>query len=229
MAGNVVDPALDLLLGGACVGCARPGPPLCSVCAGSLEQLPHQVWPRPCPTDLPPTFAVAEYGDAARAALVAHKEHGVQSLARPLGRALALSVFAALARDLAAGGTGPVAMAPVPSRRQVTRARGYDPLLAMARAARAALRRAGISAHVTPVLRVVRPVVDQAGLDVAGRAANLAGAFAARPLRAGPYVVIVDDIVTTGATAVESSRALGAAGVRVSGVAVVAATRRRSP
>ena len=151
------------------------------------------------------------------------------SLARPLGAALALSVFAALARDLAAGATGPVALAPVPSRRQVTRARGYDPLLAMARGARTALRRAGVTAYVTPVLRVVRPVTDQVGLDATSRAANLTGAFAARRVRTGQSVVIVDDIITTGATAVESSRALAAAGVTVSGMAVVAATRRRSP
>jgi hypothetical protein len=96
----------------------------------------------------------------------------------------------------------------------VTRARGYDPLLAMTRAARTALRRAGLTAYVSPVLRVVRDVADQSGLDAPARAANLSGAFAAREVRTGRLIVVVDDIITTGATALEATRALTAAGDR---------------
>jgi predicted amidophosphoribosyltransferase len=177
---------------------------------------------------MPRTFAVAEYSGTVKAALLAHKEDGLLSLARPLGRALALSVFAALARELRTSTGEPVALVPVPSRRQVTRARGYDPLLAMTRAARTALRRAGLTAYVSPVLRVVRDVADQSGLDAPARAANLSGAFAAREVRTGRLIVVVDDIITTGATALEATRALTAAGVPVTGVAVVAATRRHS-
>ncbi len=74
-------------------------------------------------------------------------------------------------------------------------------------------------------------MADQARLDRAERAANLRGAYAVRP---GPRpgspaypCVLVDDVITTGATLAESARALRSAGVRVVGAAVVAATELR--
>jgi predicted amidophosphoribosyltransferase len=77
-------------------------------------------------------------------------------------------------------------------------------------------------------LRVVRSVRDSAGLDLAARAANLSGAFAASPPPAGcGPVVVVDDIATTGATLVEAARALYAVGWCVAGAAVVAVTPKR--
>jgi predicted amidophosphoribosyltransferase len=79
------------------------------------------------------------------------------------------------------------------------------------------------------LLRPRRAVADQAGLGSAGRAANLQGALVAvRPL-AGRAVVIVDDLVTTGATLADAARALLVAGASVHGAATVAATQRRVP
>ena len=78
----------------------------------------------------------------------------------------------------------------------------------------------------------VRDVRDSAGLSAAERAGNLAGALAVRadlrrPLR-GRTVVLIDDVVTTGATLSESARALHAIGATVPSAAVIAATRRRA-
>jgi predicted amidophosphoribosyltransferase len=220
--------SLDLLLGGTCVGCARPGPALCSECGACLEGLPRRVSPTPAPPGLPATFAVASYEAVAQAALLAHKEQGRLSLARPLGRAVAVSCFAVLATW--AHQAEQVCLVPVPSTGGRVRERGHDPLLRVARECRRAMRAAGVTASVEPVLRIVRPLQDQAGLSAPQRHANLAGAFEvgrSRPLRGA--VVVVDDIVTTGATAAEACRALRAGGASVVGVAVVAATARRGP
>ena len=230
---------LDLALPAYCVGCAAPGAELCPTCAGELAGRPFLARPDPCPPDLPPTYAVAAYDGAVRAAVVAAKERGRSGLVVPLGAALAAAVEAAVHAASAASSSpdgatvatvATVAIVPVPSTAAARRRRGDDPL---GRVARRAARRLGGRAAVVPALGHVRRTADQAGLDAAARARNLHGALGARAsaerrLRWADEVIVVDDIVTTGATLVEATRALRAAGVRVGGAAVVAATARRS-
>lgn len=226
--------AADLLLGHRCVGCEEPGPALCPTCLAGLVAEPSRTRPDPCPAGLPPVWASTAYAGVVRQALVAHKEDGQFSLSGPLGYLLAGSVTGLLAsfRSL----PGRVNLVPVPSRPAVVRARGHDPLFRVSASAARTLRRDGVDARVTKALRQTRSVADQAGLSSAARAANLAGAFQARRRRSrcgaersSAAWVVVDDIVTTGATALAAADALLAVGVAVDGVAVVAATARRTP
>jgi len=241
---------LDLVLPGGCAGCARDtvagdpvpgctapgdsGTLLCAACRRELGGPAHRVWPTPVPPGLPPPWAVADYDGAARGAILAHKEDGRFGLAGPLGDALARAVTAGLAATPARGHRAvPVALVPVPSRRTAVRARGQDATLRLARRAAVTGRRAGADVEVLPVVRIVRGMVDQAGLDARERAVNLRGALAvpdrfARHLR-DRSVVVVDDVITTGASIDETARALRAAGADVVCAAVVAATRRRQP
>ncbi|WP_331279941.1 ComF family protein [Streptomyces sp. e14] len=106
-------------------------------------------------------------------------------------------------------------LVPVPSARRAVRARGHDPARRIALAAAAGLRRTGTPARVPAVLRQRRAVADQSGLDSRQRLANLAGALEVAPggvrlLRAGP-VVLVDDLMTTGASLTEAARAVRSA------------------
>ncbi|MGW2381074.1 ComF family protein [Streptomyces sp. NPDC001658] len=112
----------------------------------------------------------------------------------------------------AAGGT--VLLVPVPSARRAVRARGHDPARRIALAAAGELRRSGTPARVLAVLRQGRHVADQAGLNSWQRLENLAGALevapgAGRLLHEGP-VVLVDDLMTTGASLAEAARAVRA-------------------
>lgn len=127
----------------------------------------------------------------------------------------------------------PVRLVPVPSRRAAVRSRGHDATLRLARVAAARLRRGGVAAQVLPVLRTARVVADQSGLSAVERAANLDRALRVplpmQRLVRRQQVVVVDDVITSGATLAEAARALGAAGADVAFVATVAATVRRTP
>ncbi|MFI0822461.1 ComF family protein [Streptomyces sp. NPDC021115] len=184
--------------------------------------------PSPVPPGLPVVHAAVEYVDEARAVLLAHKERGALRLAGPLGEALAGAVRAAAPGALPrAPGVPPLLLVPVPSARRAVGARGHDPARRIARAAAGVLRREGCPARVPSVLRQRRRVTDQSGLGARQRRANVTGALEAVPgggrlLVAGP-VVLVDDLMTTGASLAEAARAVAQAGGRVVGGAVVAA------
>ncbi|MFF3741584.1 ComF family protein [Streptomyces sp. NPDC002566] len=113
------------------------------------------------------------------------------------------------------GHPGHLLLVPVPSAPRAVRARGHDPARRIALAAAVVLRREGMPVRVAAVLRQRRAVADQAGLNSRQRMDNLGGALAvvsggARLLRGGS-VVLVDDLVTTGASLAEAARAVRSA------------------
>ncbi|MFC5151265.1 ComF family protein [Streptomyces amakusaensis] len=221
-----------LVLPVVCAGCGVPPTPLCAECAAELHGFAaRRVTPDPEPPGLPGVHAAALYEDAVRAVLLAHKERGALGLARPLGVALAGAVRAGsvgprLSRPSRSSSSSrpgspvpplpPLLLVPVPSARRAVRARGHDAARRIAFAAARELRRAGTPARVLPVLRQRREVVDQAGLTARERVENLAGALeavaGAGRLLAGGRTVLVDDLMTTGASLAEAARALRAAG-----------------
>ncbi|MER5494378.1 ComF family protein [Streptomyces sp. NPDC002490] len=219
----------DLALPTACGGCGTPRTALCARCRAALtDGAARRVRPRPEPSGLPAVHAAAPYQGAVRQLVLAHKERGALALTGPLGEALA----GAVGGGAGVGGaprTALLHLVPVPSSRAATRARGHDPTRRIARAAAGALRRAGWAAQVVPVLRQRRGVRDQVGLDPGERRANLHGALRVAEgghalLAVGGRVVIVDDVMTTGASLSEAARALSAVnGVRDLTAAVVAA------
>jgi predicted amidophosphoribosyltransferase len=202
----------DLVLPAECGGCGRPRTVLCPECRAALNgAAPSRVRPVPEPLGLPVVHAAARYEDEVRAVLLAHKERGALALAGPLGTALAGAVRAGLDRALC-GGTG-VLLVPVPSARRTVRARGHDPARRIALVAAGELRGSGTPARVLAVLRQRRAVADQAGLNSRQRLDNLAGALGVaagggRLLAGVGAVVLVDDLMTTGASLAEAARAV---------------------
>ncbi|QNE77002.1 ComF family protein [Streptomyces finlayi] len=208
-----------LVLPVACGGCGRPRTDLCAECGAALLGAgPRTVRPVPEPEGLPSVRAAAPYENAVRAMLLAHKERGALGLVGVLGSALAGAVRAGAGPVC---GAGPLLLVPVPSARRSTAARGHDPARRIALAAAAELRRTGTPAGVLAVLRQRRAVADQSGLGAGQRRANLAGALevaggAGRLLAGGP-VVLVDDLMTTGASLAEAARAVRAGAVADAG------------
>ncbi|MEU6666113.1 ComF family protein [Streptomyces sp. NPDC046727] len=231
----------DLVLPADCAGCGAPRTALCPRCRATLDGVAaRRVRPVPEPAGLPVVHAVAPYAAEVRTLLLAHKERGALALAGALGTALARAVRAGLGDDGGRAGAGsagrpwhgPVLLVPVPSARWAVRARGHDPVRRMALAAAGELRRTGTPARVAAVLRQRRPVADQAGLDARRRLENLSGALevaagGGRLLGAG-RIVLVDDLMTTGASLAEAARALREGGLsrRDGGTAVYGAITR---
>lgn len=231
-----------LALPTSCGGCGRLGPAWCAACAQELQRLtlggPHRTVPVPCPPGLPPVWTAGPYAGPLAAALVAYKDGGRRDLRLALAPVLADVLATVLTQDEAVAAAvraaRPVWLVLVPSSPGAVRRRGDAPLNALLDKATGLVAGLADCALLTaaPCLRLVRRVADQAGLDQQQRASNLERAMAAKPRWAaalnGSACVLVDDVLTTGATLAEAARALSAAGVRHVVAATIAATQRRS-
>ena len=195
-----------------CASCAETllplgaGCPLC--CAPADDALLPALKPRRCAhcREAPPPFARAtapfQHGGALADAIHRLKYEGREDLARPLGL-------------LFAGCDPPRAdvVTPLPLHLSRLRQRGYDQAQLLAREAG---RRFGLP--VLGLLRRARATRQQVGLDRPARERNLRGAFVAGPAARGLRICLIDDVLTTGATASAGARALldqGAARVEV--------------
>jgi predicted amidophosphoribosyltransferase len=137
------------------------------------------------------------YEGAARSLVLGLKLRGARIAARPLVEAMRAEVLReGLLGDLVTW---------VPGRRRDRARRGYDHAEVLARALALALGLRSVS-----LLRRTGDRADQTTLSGAERRVNLRGAFTAEKCTGG--IVLVDDLVTTGATATECARALRAAG-----------------
>ncbi|TDD14260.1 ComF family protein, partial [Actinomadura sp. KC06] len=203
---NLLADLIDLLLPERCAGCGGEPVLLCDACAVPLQGPARPA--RTAPDGLPPPWTVATYDGPLRTILSAYKERGRTALAVPLGEALATAIQAALTSL-----DPPQTVVCVPSRRGTIRRRGHDPLREMVAVALHRLRADGIPITSLDALRQRRRVGDQAGLTAAQRLTNLDGALeTTSPDLAGRQVILVDDVITTGASLAEAARALRAAG-----------------
>jgi ComF family protein len=200
---------LDLLLPPCCAGCGQEGTVLCRRCRLPLRRRLHE--PAGAPLGMPVTMPAgllqlewcAMYSGPTRAALHALKYRGERRLCEPLGTALA--------ERWRAAGRGGDLITWVPVHRSRRAERGFDQAEQLARVMASQLR--------LPLERCLERrlrTVAQHSLGQHDRAGNTGGAFSALPgvtqHLPGSWIVLVDDIMTTGATLSSCAAALHAAG-----------------
>ena len=215
--------ALDLAFPATCSGCRREGEPLCAACRPSLDarlELPAGA-PIGLPVDLPAPLLqldwCAPFAGPVRHSLHDLKYAGERRLAEPLG--------AAIARRWRRVGVGADLVVPVPVHAERERRRGYDQAALIAAVAAREM-------HL-PIARALvrgRATIAQFELGRDQRAANVAGAFRLRDGAAattvrGHWILLVDDVVTTGSTLAACAIALQAAGARAVSAITIARER----
>jgi predicted amidophosphoribosyltransferase len=195
---------LETLLPSTCAGCRKVGRAICADCLDELRPNPRRVvrgisgW------------SVIDYGPIATNTINAFKEHGRTAL---------LGDFCKLLDEIEI--SDGVVLVGLPSAQNTTRKRGFVPAELLAE--RLARRRLLGSAHA---LVFNRKIDDQAKLSKLEREANLVGAMLAKPVTGA--VVLIDDVVTTGASLNEAARAMAAAGNQVVGFVTIAETILRN-
>jgi predicted amidophosphoribosyltransferase len=193
-----------------CAGCGAPDRSLCGNCRVALvaDVTPHAI------AGLT-VFTALRYEGVTRTALLALKESGRTDVASPLGLALATAIERV--RSVSTEYLPGVEFVAVPGSRSAWRRRGYDPVTVLA-------KKAGVD--LAPVLAHRRATGIQKSLGIEARALNLVDSMIARRPLTGRHFVLVDDVVTTGATLTEAVRALQTGGGEVVGAVALAFTPR---
>jgi predicted amidophosphoribosyltransferase len=191
----------EIIFPSRCLGCGQLGLEICSLCRKNWHPHIYRQWSQQLPTF--PIYSAVTYSPIAGKVLLAAKENNLVIADQLIYKALGHSLTFAL-REI-----GGDFLIPIPSRRSVARSRGRQFIAALTYQLSA---ETGLPAYEN--LEHTRRVRDQSSLDAKSRFHNLDGSMKSLNFLSGKAIVI-DDLVTTGATLQEAVRALRDRGIEV--------------
>lgn len=221
---------IDLIIPPCCALCSAEGSSLCEACLGTFEPEPH-----PFERHGLRGMAVSEYGDFERGLITSFKERGNHNLADFMSHGMAVLLGDELRASVSeidtgepqgrtVNSSGRALLVPMPSSRSATKVRGFQPARLIAVRLAFHLNRLGspgcgatpLRFEVAPLLRLASSGPDQSELGREERFANLRMQLVNRDLRpSSEPAILVDDLVTTGATILTARQTLTSAGFRV--------------
>lgn len=198
----------------ACPGCGAHDVRWCDECAAPWWEAPlrsESLAPRLDIEGRPglPVWAIAELAGANHSMVVAWKDGGRRDLDRffaDAARRAGEQIAPAVARGQCGDRSEPVAVVPVPARAASTRKRGIDLPLLLASAAAAGLRQAGVAASVRAVLAIGS--AEQRGASARQRSRQSSSLRVHTNEGPPAMALLVDDVMTTGATLAAANRSL---------------------
>jgi len=191
----------EIIFPSRCLGCGQLGLEICSSCRKSWHPHIYRQWSQHLPTY--PIYSAVTYSPTAGKVLLAAKENNLAIADQLIYQALSHSLIFSLREN---GGDFLIS---IPSRKSVARKRGRQFIATLASQLSA---ETGLPAYEN--LEHTRRVRDQSSLDAKSRFDNLDGSMKSLNFLSGRAIVI-DDLVTTGATLQEAVRALRNRGIEV--------------
>jgi ComF family protein len=213
---NLFEELLNIVMPTRCIWCGQIGSVLCEACFTEIKKPVRQVSRLEISG-----YAVNAYSE--KIAILIHEFKENQQLS------LANNMAAVMWPGLQNFDLDKVLLVPMPSKKASFANRGFNPAEELAkRISRQAARGTTIRVSVSKCLKITGPVSDQAALSGEARRTNLDGTMSLAGFPAGHSAILIDDVVTTGATLREAERCLAKAGVKVQGFLAFAETPPRN-
>ena len=211
----------ELIYPNICISCGKTGVKICLNCSKCWLANPNK-----SKVEDNYLFFVTKYDETTSPIILAAKESGNREAVKLIARSIASSISFAI---LNLGIAQPVNLVTIPSQLSAIRRRGRDHINDLAQEVIIQLNQQNIDAICLPILKPIKKIKDQSDLNGLQRKENMSHAFIVKnsPISQSA-VILIDDLVTTGASIQEGVRALTEAKITVDAVVTACAVGRNS-
>jgi ComF family protein len=211
----------ELIYPNICLSCGKTGAKICHNCSKYWLAKPNK-----SKIENNYLFFVATYDESTSPIILAAKESGSREAVKLIARSIACSISFAISNlDI----SKPINLITIPSQLSAIRKRGRDHIKDLVLEVIIQLDQQNIDAIYLPILKPIKKIKDQSNLNGLQRKENMSHAFIAKssPISQSA-VILIDDLVTTGASVQEGVRALAEAKITIDAVVTACAVGRNS-